>query len=251
MRTALVLLVMFIGFIISLPVVIIAYLLGIFSLKLKARLAQLYLAVVCRMILAAVGVKLSVIGVERVPKNRAVIYVSNHRSHADPVIAYATLSNLTSFIAKTELKNVPILSFWIIFLNGLFIDRDNLRDGLKVIKSGVQLIKQGYSVFVFPEGGINEGDELDLLSFKEGTFKLVKKTGCPIVPVSINNSRYILEEQLPYLKGGNVIIEYGEPIYIENLDDTDQKHLGDYMQKIVQEMVIKNSKKIEKKKTLS
>jgi 1-acyl-sn-glycerol-3-phosphate acyltransferase len=71
------------------------------------------------------------------------------------------------------------------------------------------------------------------------------------VPVSINNSRYILEEQLPYLKGGNVIIEYGEPIYIENLDDTDQKHLGDYMQKIVQEMVIKNSKKIEKKKTLS
>lgn len=121
------------------------------------------------------------------------------------------------------MRKVPIMNIWMVFLRCLFLDRSSLKEGLKVIKAGAKLIQEGCSIFIAPEGKRNFKQEIDMLPFKEGSFKLAKKTDCPIIPVSINNSHKIFETQFPLIKSIDVIIEYGNPIYIENLEDKQEK----------------------------
>jgi 1-acyl-sn-glycerol-3-phosphate acyltransferase len=115
---------------------------------------------------------------------------------------------------------------------------------MKVILQAIEYIKQGVSMWIFPEGTRNTGEELSLLPFKEGSFKIALKTGCPIVPVAINNTADILESHFPILKKNHVIIEYGTPIYPNELSRDEQKVIGATCQNIISEMLVKNAKDI-------
>ena len=123
----------------------------------------------------------------------------------------------------------------------LFLDRKDPRAGMKTILQAIEYIKQGISIFIFPEGTRNKGEELTLLPFKEGSFKIATKTGCPIVPVSINNSAEIFENHMPRLKKTHVIIEYGTPIYPVELTREELKTLGVTCQQIIQDTINKNA----------
>ena len=78
------------------------------------------------------------------------------------------------------------------------------------------------------------------MSFHEGSFKMATKSGCPIVPIALNNTSAIFEKHLPFVKPAHVVIEYGKPIYPDQLEKEDRKHLGEYTQKIILEMLEKN-----------
>ena len=79
-----------------------------------------------------------------------------------------------------------------------------------------------------------------MLPFKEGSFKIAQKTRCPIVPMAITNSSSILEDHFPFIKSTHVILEYGKPVYIDELDKEDQKKIGAYCHEIVETMYEKN-----------
>lgn len=185
------------------------------------------------------GIKLTVIGEENVPTNEPILYIGNHRSFFDTVITYARCPMLTAYISKKSMGLVPIFNMWMVRLHCLFLDRDDIRQGLQVILSAIDLIKSGISVTVFPEGTRNKENDT-MLPFKEGTFKIAQKTRCPIVPMAITNSSAILEDHFPYIRSAHVILEYGKPIYIDELDKEDQKKLGAYCHAIVEEMYEKN-----------
>ena len=76
-----------------------------------------------------------------------------------------------------------------------------------------------------------------MLPFKEGSFKMAEKSGCPIIPIALTNTADILENHFPRIKPANVILEYGKPIYIKELDKENRKFLGAYTQKIIQDML--------------
>lgn len=80
-----------------------------------------------------------------------------------------------------------------------------------------------------------------MLDFKDGAFKISTKTGCAIIPVSINNMADIFEAHMPFVRRTHVIIEYGKPIYPNELDAETKKHIGDYVQNIIQETINKNA----------
>ena len=80
-----------------------------------------------------------------------------------------------------------------------------------------------------------------MLPFKEGSFKIATKTGCPIVPVSINNSAEIFENHIPRMKKTHVIIEYGTPIYPKELSRDELKVIGTTCQQMIQDMIIRNA----------
>lgn len=103
------------------------------------------------------------------------------------------------------------------YLYCLFLDRENAKEGLKTILKAIEYVKNGISIFIFPEGTRNKGEELSLLPFKDGAFRIATKTGCPIVPVSLNNTADILENHFPHIKKTHVVIEYGKPIYPNEL----------------------------------
>ena len=124
-------------------------------------------------------------------------------------------------------------------MNCLFLDRHNVKEGLKTIIAGTEQIKSGISVFVFPEGTRAERDE-DMIEFKEGSLKMAEKSGCPIIPVAINNTSAIFEDQFPKVRKAHVVIEYGKPIDVNELTKEEKKRLGAYTHDIIKEMVMKN-----------
>ncbi|WP_313130185.1 lysophospholipid acyltransferase family protein [Anaerocolumna sp.] len=238
MRTIIILLFILIFFIFSIPLFFIEYVIGKINPHLKVKTSQAIVATILKGILVLGGVKKTVIGLENVPKDEAVLYVSNHRSFFDIVVAYATVPNLTGFVAKKEIGKVPFLRTWMRYLNCLFLDRDNIREGLKTILEGVELVKKGYSIYISPEGTRNH--EKEMLPFKEGSLKIAEKSGCAIIPVSLTNTDEVFENHFPWVRKTHVIIEYGKPVYPKELDKEQQKRLGAYVQNIIRETLIKN-----------
>jgi len=182
MRLILAALFLLIFFIISIPLYLIEWIIGRFNHRAMVASSQKIVVGAFHVIHFISGVKKTVIGRNNVPKGEAVLYISNHRSYFDIPIAYSTVPTLTGFMAKKEIAKVPFVSYWMRYLQCLFLDRDDIKQGLKTILKGIDLIKAGYSVFISPEGTRSQGTEM--LPFKEGSFKIAQKTGCAIIPVA-------------------------------------------------------------------
>lgn len=172
------------------------------------------------------GTNLIIKGRENIPTDQAVLYVCNHRSYFDIVLTYITLPGNTGFIAKKEMNKYPFLRVWMRYIHCLFLDRDDIRQGMQTILTGISKIKSGISIFIFPEGTRNKSKD-EFLPFKAGSLKIAEKSGCPIVPVAINNSDEVFEMQFPKVRKTTVVIEFSTPIYPNNLDKEEKKKLSD------------------------
>lgn len=193
---------------------------------------------VFRFILRRSGVTYEVQGLENIPDDRAVLYVGNHRSYFDILIGYMTVPGRTGFVAKKEMLKIPLLRDWMMRVNCLFLDRVDIKEGLKTILEGIEKVKSGVSIWIFPEGTRNENEELTaLLPFHEGSLKIAQKSGCPVIPVAITGTAEIFERHLPFIRPSHVCIRYGEPIYIKELPADKRKFPGAYTQDIISDML--------------
>ena len=192
-----------------------------------------------RLMLKIAGVKATVIGEENIP-DEPVLFIGNHRSYFDILLTYSRCRRLTGYIAKKEMLSIPLLRTWMKRLYCLFLDRENPKEGLKTILQAIDYIKHGISICIFPEGTRNKGEELSLLPFHNGSFKIAEKTGCPIIPMSLNNTCDIFEGHFPFIKKTHVILEYGKPIYPKELDKDEKKRIGEYCSNIISETIHKN-----------
>ena len=183
------------------------------------------------------GVKLTVIGKENIPKDQAVLYVCNHRSYFDIILGYSIMPGLTGYISKDDLEKVPLLNIWMRRLYCLFLNRTDMKQGLKTILKAIEYIKQGVSICIFPEGTRNRGEEGSLLEFKEGSFKIAEKTGCPVIPIAISHTADVILNQMPKVTPCHVTIEYGEPIYPKELPKEQKRALGAMTKGRIQEML--------------
>ena len=229
-------------FIFSIPLYLIEWLIGKVNPHARDISSLRIVQGAFKIILFLSGCKLTVIGEEHVPKDEAVLYIGNHRSFFDVVITYARCPGLTGYLAKKEIEKVPFLSTWMRYLYCLFLDRKDIKQGLKTILTAIDHVKQGISIFIFPEGTRSTGaDQTELLPFREGSFKVATKTDCLIVPVAITNTSQILEDHFPFIKSTQVTLEYGKPFRPSELSKEDRKVIGSYTRDIIQKMVQKNS----------
>ena len=226
--------------ILSLPIQGVLLIVGKFNPWAKKTVSLAIVSWAFNVVLFLSGVKRTVIGEENVPKDKAVLYVGNHRSIFDIVIAYPRVPRPTGFIAKKEILRVPLLNIWMIYMDCLFLDRSDIRKGMEMILTAIDKVKNGISIFIYPEGTRNK-TELPLGEFKKGSFKIAQKTDCPIVPVVINRSDEIFEKHLPFIKSTPVTIEYCKPIIMSELPKEDQKNIDQYVKKIVEETYLKNA----------
>ncbi|MDE7060988.1 MAG: 1-acyl-sn-glycerol-3-phosphate acyltransferase, partial [Lachnospiraceae bacterium] len=157
-------------------------------------------------------------------------------------VGYVTAPTLTGFVAKKELCRIPLFAGWMNNLQCLFLNRDDMKEGLKTIMQGIDQLKKGYSVFIMPEGTRNRGEEFELLPFKEGSLKMAEKAGCAIVPVAISNTAAVFENHMPWVKRAHVIIHYGKPIYPAEIAKEDRKHLGATVREIIIEQLKEDQK---------
>ncbi len=238
-RTIIIFIFLVIFLIVSLPMQLVLFIMHKFNDE-KARKASL--AIVSwafNVILFIGGIKRIVIGEDNVPKDEAVLYVSNHRSIFDIVVTYPRVPGRTGYIAKQESMKLPVISFWMVYLDCLFLDRSDIRKGLEMVLTAIDKVKNGISIFIYPEGTRNKTDQ-PLGEFHKGSFKIAQKSGCPIVPVVVNHTRDCFENHMPWIKKTTVVIEYCEPIRIKELDKEDQKNIDQYVKNIIEQTYVKN-----------
>lgn len=232
--------------VLGIPVLLVLHLIGkVDKWKYKSDLAALRLVQwAFKVMLWVAGTKQTVIGEENVPTDQPVLYIPNHRSYFDILLIYSKVPGLTGFVAKDVMLRYPLLRDWMKKLYCLFLNRENPRESLKTILQGIENIKNGISMCIFPEGTRNKVDT-EMLSFKEGSLKMAEKTGCLIIPVALTNTAEIFENHMPWIHKCKVVIEYGTPIDPKELSREEKKHLGAYCRDRIQEMLEKNKALIE------
>lgn len=222
-RLILLLLFLTVYFLISMPIQLAELIIEKFNMDVRNKSSLRFVQWGLRCVSFISGAKIEVKGLENVPKDQAVLFIGNHTSLFDIIITYPLMKNYTGYIAKKEIKKVPFLSWWMYFVNCIFLDRSNPRQGLTSILKATDYIKNGISIFLFPEGTRSKDGKLH--EFKDGGFKIATKSKCPVIPVGIQNTSNLLERQFPRIKSSYVTVTFGKPIYTADMDRAQQKAL--------------------------
>lgn len=226
----------------TVPMCMIQWIVGKKNPEKRAVIAQKCVVVSFKIILFISGVKVTVKGKENILHDRAALYTYNHRGYFDILVGYTTAPMRTAYVSKKEIQKVPMISWWMKCMNCLFLDRNDIRQGMETIKDGIELLKNGTSVYIAPEGTRNTGE--GLLEFHDASFKLADKSHSPVVPVAINNTDEVFEKHLPWIRSQHVIIEYCSPIYTENMDRKERKQISDMVRQVILEKIQQNAKEI-------
>ena len=171
------------------------------------------------------GSRISVEGLENLPEDLSrVCVVSNHQSYFDIFVLRGYVPILTGFLAKKELKRIPLLNFWMSSLGCVFIDRGSPRAAVEAIQKGVESIKNGNPIVLFPEGTRSKSQSM--AQFKPGGLKLAQRSGAIIVPVTLNNSCGIYEES-GRISAAEVKIVIHKSIDVKDAGNSDSGTLSD------------------------
>lgn len=220
--------------VLGIPLLLIEWVIGKFNQRAKDISSLRIVQLAFKVILFLAGTRVIIKGEENVPKNEPVLYVGNHRSYFDIVITYSRVPELTGYIAKKEMLRWPLLVNWMKNLHCLFLDRQDVKQGLKTILTAIDKVKAGISICIFPEGTRNRVNDT-FMEFHEGSFKVASKSGCAVVPMAIYNSAAIFEDHIPWIRKTTVIVEYGKPFYIKDLPRETQKRVGAYSRDLIME----------------
>jgi len=141
--------------------------------------------------------------------NENYLFVGNHRSDFDSLILIAQLQKPIVFFGKSEIKKMPFIGKWFTEIGCIFIDREDAKESLAAIVKGIERLKNGYSLVIFPEGGRTK--EKGIRDFKPGSMKLATKSGVKIIPLTFYNTEACYELQHRFQKA-TVKFAIGEPI---------------------------------------
>ncbi|MBP2034159.1 1-acyl-sn-glycerol-3-phosphate acyltransferase [Clostridium algifaecis] len=185
------------------------------------------------------GARIHIKGNENIPDG-ACLFVANHQGFLDIPIIISSLKKPVGFIAKKEIQKVKIISYWMKQINCVFMDRSNIRNSVKSINQGIEILKSGYSMVIFPEGTRSKGPKIG--EFKKGSLKLGLKAMVPIVPIAIDGS-YKLREGNKHsnIKPADVNITICKPIYTDKLSREQKETLSEIIKsEISKNIYLKN-----------
>lgn len=163
-------------------------------------------------------IDLVVRGAERVPAGCAYVYMSNHQSHLDIPMLYASLPSPTiRMLAKKELFEIPLWGRGLREAEFIEVDRTNPVKARKSIEYAKSLIREGVSIYLAPEGTRSRDGRINKL--KKGGFHLAVDTGTPIVPVAIAGTIDILPRGKRAMQTGKTVeVTIGAPIPVDGRD---------------------------------
>lgn len=190
--------------------------------KQRAYLEKISVIWAKRMI-RSTGSKVVVFGLDYVPEGN-VLYVANHQSYLDIPLMMGFAPKLKGFVAKIELAKMPIVSGWMKAIGSLFLDRSSIRQSMQVILEGIEMLKNGHTLVIFPEGTRSKDGLVD--EFKKGSLQLAVKSGVPVVPVTIDGT-YSAYEKFKKVIPTQIKLTIHPPIYMENLTPAEKKDLAE------------------------
>ena len=160
-----------------------------------------------------------------------MVVVSNHQGYADIPAIFSVVPFQLGFVAKSELEKIPVFSKWVLRIRGLLINRGDARSSLRTIAEGVDLVKQGFSMAIFPEGTRSRGPEMG--EFKAGSLKLATKAGCPVLPITIDGSYKVYEETGNVKENQSFRLIVHPPVETAGLSRQELSELPDKIEEII------------------
>lgn len=158
-------------------------------------------------------------GLENLYKYKAYIYVSNHTSFLDAPAMPLFIPGQFRPLGKKELAKIPVLGA-IVKTVCVMVDRSNPASRKKSVDQLVRLIKQGISIFIFPEGTMNRTDRM-LKSFYDGAFRIAVETKAPVLPMVVINAGKLLPPGTGRVRPGTIYVKFGEPIVTQGMSQQD------------------------------
>lgn len=185
------------------------------------------------LILKTVSSPASVIGRENLPAG-AVVIAANHQSAMDIPLLYVYLPTQFRIVAKIELFRYPFMGWHLTRSGQIPVDEKNVRANLKSLQRGVETLKHGMPLMVFPEGGRSPDGVIK--PFMSGAFYMAIKAGMPVVPVAIVGTFEVLRMWSYIIRPGKLQLVIGKPISTENLTTRDMEALSDKVKAAIEEM---------------
>ena len=169
------------------------------------------------------NIDLQVPGTENIPRENGFMLYANHQGMFDILAVAATCDNPLGAVLKKELYDIPFLHQVAICTKSYAMDREDVRQSLKVIQNVIREVKAGRNYLIFPEGTRSKnGNQMGL--FHSGSFRCATKSKCPIVPVALVDSFKVLDQKGS--KPVSVQIHYLKPIYWEEYQDLNTTELA-------------------------
>lgn len=177
-----------------------------------------------RILLWCGGVRVRVVGVEKLDPRASYVVSPNHVSYFDTPVLLASVPVNFRFLAKQELFSIPFIGGHLKRAGNISVPLEDPRAALRVLGAAGKAMKErGLSMLVFPEGGRSEDGSLQ--PFKDGAAYLAVKGGVPIVPIAIIGVRDILPMHSHHVRPGRVTLRVGDPIPTEGKTSRDRADL--------------------------
>ncbi|KAK9333921.1 hypothetical protein V1520DRAFT_74936 [Lipomyces starkeyi] len=169
-----------------------------------------------------IGLKIDIKNEEILRKTRPAIIIANHQSELDVLLLGRIFPKYCSVTAKSSLKYVPFLGWFMMISGTVFIDRQNRGKAIKALDGAINAMKKNNQcVFIFPEGTRSYFTEPDMLKFKRGAFHLAIQSGFPIIPVVISNYSHVFNFRKRILQAGTIDIQVLDPVTTEGISNED------------------------------
>lgn len=198
----------------------------------KGRIIHIYARLWGRVALVANRVKVSVYGLHYLNNEGPYVFMSNHQGSYDIFAILGYIPIQFKWLAKKELFSIPFFGWTMASAGYLSIDREGTRQTVIALNEAVKKIKDGISVFIFPEG--SRSIDGNLQPFKKGGFSLAIKSKVPIVPITIKGSREIMPRGSLAIKPGKIEIQIEKPIETKGFTLKDRLKLMEIVRNEIQ-----------------
>ena len=181
------------------------------------------------------NVKIETYGQENIPKENGFMFYPNHQGMYDVLAIVNSSTTPFSVVVKKEVRDVPFLKQVLDCMKAYAIDREDIRQSMKVIMSVTEEVKAGRNFLIFSEGTRSKlGNKL--LDFKGGSFKAATKAKCPIVPVALVNS-FVPFDSDTIFKPVTVEVHFLEPMLYEEYKDMKTTEIAAEVKKRIAKIV--------------
>ena len=176
-------------------------------------------------------------GLENLPKESGYIMYPNHQGLFDVMgLVYLDPSPF-GVVIKKETYDIFLLRKLVQTLGGLFMDRNDIKQGLQVINEMANQVKSGRNFLIFPEGTRSRNGN-HVGEFKSGSFKAATKARCPIVPIAI------IDCYLPFdtnsIRHVDVQLHFLPPIPYEEYKGMKTTEIADMVKSRIEKVIEEN-----------
>lgn len=176
--------------------------------------------------------RVTIHGLGHIKTGQSYLIMANHNSFIDIPVLFKSIPFYTYFIAKKELKKIPLLGWYIKASGMIFIDRQDKTKSIESIAQAGKLVENGKSVIIFPEG--TKSKDGKIAPFKKGGFHLAEQAGVPILPVKIEGARKVWPNKKPFQLGrGKIEVKIGVPVEAKELEEKTIGERAIYLRELI------------------